>query len=152
MRLKNILASFTDFSFDDISMDEQSFEDYTSKYRDLHDKVKTNSSPEKVSVLEEVDFELELIGRDEVNVRYILELLGKLKGADDDKDYEYQYKSIMQMLVSSPELRSKKGLIEQFIKTNLDDLGASNEVFDAFDNFWEAEKVRPLMIFASQNR
>jgi len=32
MRLKNILTTFTDYSFDDLSMNEQLFDDYKSKY------------------------------------------------------------------------------------------------------------------------
>ena len=144
MRLKNVLSTFADFDFDDVELDEQGFEDYKSKYLDLYDKVKTDTTKEKVSILEEVDFELELIQRDEVNVRYILQLLALLKGADNDKDYEYQYKSIMQLLGGTPELRSKKELIEQFIQENLNNLGSSEEVMDEFDSFWEKEKVKAV--------
>jgi type I restriction enzyme R subunit len=144
MRLKNVLSTFADFDFNDVELDEQGFEDYKSKYLDLYDKVKTDTSKEKVSILEEVDFELELIQRDEVNVRYILQLLALLKGADNDKDYEYQYKSIMQLLGGTPELRSKKELIEQFIQENLKNLGSSEEVMDEFDSFWEQAKVKAV--------
>ncbi|WP_435235279.1 type I restriction endonuclease subunit R [Psychromonas sp. PT13] len=144
MRLKNVLGTFADFDFDDVALDEQSFEDYKSKYLDLYDKVKTDTSKEKVSILDEVDFELELIQRDEVNVRYILQLLAQLKGADNDKEYEYQYKSIMQMLGGTPELRSKKELIEQFIQENLSNLDSSEEVIDEFDSFWEKQKIKAV--------
>ena len=144
MRLKNILTSYADFSFDDIKLDEQGFEDYKSKYLDLYDKVKTDNRTEKTSILEEVDFELELIQRDEINVKYILQLLAKLKITDSDKDYEYQYKSIMQMLGGSPELRSKKDLIEKFIKENLVSLKSPEEVNEAFDSFWEVEKTNAV--------
>lgn len=144
MRLKNVLSTFADFDFDDVALDEQSFENYKSKYLDLYDKVKTDNSTEKVSILEEVDFELELIQRDEINVRYILQLLAQLKGADNDKEYEYQYKTIMQLLGGSPELRSKKELIEQFIEENLNNLGSAEEVIDEFDSFWEKEKVKAV--------
>jgi type I restriction enzyme R subunit len=144
MRLKNVLSTFADFDFNDVELDEQGFEDYKSKYLDLYDKVKTDTSKEKVSILEEVDFELELIQRDEINVRYILQLLALLKGADNDKDYEYQYKSIMQLLGGTPELRSKKELIEQFIQENLNNLDSSEEVMDDFDSFWEKAKVKAV--------
>ena len=144
MRLKNVLSTFADFDFEDVELDEQGFEDYKSKYLDLYDKVKTDTAKEKVSILEEVDFELELIQRDEVNVRYILQLLALLKGADNDKDYEYQYKSIMQLLGGTPELRSKKELIDQFIQENLSNLSSSEEVMDDFDSFWEKAKVKAV--------
>jgi len=72
MRIKNILASFSDFKWEDLEMTEQQFEDYKSKYLDLYDKVKRGHEKEKVSILEDVDFELELIHRDEINVSYII--------------------------------------------------------------------------------
>jgi type I restriction enzyme R subunit len=81
MRIKNILTAFADFKWEDLAMAEQLFEDYKSKYLDLYDKVKSNHQKEKVSILEDVDFELELIHRDEVNVNYIIQLLIKLKAS-----------------------------------------------------------------------
>ncbi|MCU0459650.1 MAG: type I restriction endonuclease subunit R, partial [Bacteroidales bacterium] len=93
MRIKNVLASFSDFKWSDLSMTEQQFEDYKSKYLDLHDKVKSEHAKEKVSILEDVDFELELIHRDEINVAYIIRLLIKLK-ANQKKDAEQIEKEI----------------------------------------------------------
>ncbi len=52
---------------------------------------------EKVSILEDVDIELELIHRDEVNVVYILKLLVKLKQAEG-KDVDLQKRTIMDLL------------------------------------------------------
>ncbi|MCU0341850.1 MAG: type I restriction endonuclease subunit R, partial [Spirosomaceae bacterium] len=65
MRVKNVLASFADFDWEDLPIDEQTFEDYKSKYLNLYDKVKRDRATDKVSILDEVDFELELIRRDE---------------------------------------------------------------------------------------
>ena len=72
MRIKNILNAFSDFKWEDLAMNEQLFEDYKSKYLDLWQKVKSDNSVKKVSILEDVDFELELIHRDEINVNYII--------------------------------------------------------------------------------
>ena len=79
MRIKNILNAFSDFDWEDLAMSEQLFEDYKSKYLDLWQKVKSDTEREKVSILNDVDFELELIHRDEINVNYIIQLLIKLK-------------------------------------------------------------------------
>jgi type I restriction enzyme, R subunit len=79
MRVLNVLKTFTQFTFDDLSMSEQSFADYKSKYLDLYDRVKRDHQKEKVSILNDIDFELELIHRDEINVTYILKLLARLK-------------------------------------------------------------------------
>lgn len=64
------------------------FDDFKSKYLDIHDKVKKQTDPEKVSVLEEVYFELRLIHRDEINVAYILNLLINLKGLPPEEARE----------------------------------------------------------------
>lgn len=82
IRLKNIISSFVDFKFEDIQMDKQTFENYKSKYLDLYDK--TIQKKNKTSVLEEVDFELELIHRDDITVAYILSLLAKLKSLNEE--------------------------------------------------------------------
>ena len=95
-------------------MDEQQFEDYKSKYLDLYDKVKTNQQKEKVSILDDIDFELELIHRDEINVSYIITLLRNMKSAKP-AEREKQRQVISRILETETQLRSKKELIERFI-------------------------------------
>ena len=150
MRLRNVLSTFADFKFDDVCIQEQEYEDYKSKYLDLYDKVKTNTAPEKESILEEIDFELELLAMDEVNVAYILTLLGNLKLADTDEEYEQQYKSLMQTIGGDPELRSKQELIDKFILENLPDVQSAEEVNDAFATYWEDEKEKATLAMAEE--
>jgi type I restriction enzyme R subunit len=138
MRIKNILGSFTDFSFDDIYMKEQEFADYSSKYLDLYDKIKSDTQKENVSILDEIDFELELIHRDEVNVTYILKLLAELKDAPE-KDQKRKEKEIIDMVSSEAELRSKKELIQKFIYNNLPAIENDDNVEDEFSRFWQKE-------------
>ncbi|MBF7092569.1 type I restriction endonuclease subunit R [Flavobacterium sp. ALJ2] len=114
IRLKNIIASFVDFSFDDIVLEEQEFDNYKSKYLELSDKGKR----EKASILNEVDFELELIHRDDITVTYILELLAKLK-ATNPEEKERRQKEILDIVAGDVKLRSKRELIERFIEENL---------------------------------
>jgi type I restriction enzyme, R subunit len=45
-------------------MDEQTFKDYKSKYLDIYDRTRSRNNEEDESIIEEVDFELELIQRD----------------------------------------------------------------------------------------
>lgn len=139
LRIKNVLGSFADFKFDDLTMDEQTFEDYKSKYLDIYDKVKSNHQKEKVSILDDVDFELELIHRDDINVSYILQLLAKLKNAKK-KDQENQRSSIIDLLGGDAKLRSKKELIEKFILENLPNIQDSDAIKDEFSAFWEREQ------------
>ena len=81
MRAVSVAETYADFSWEDLPIEEQEFKDYQSKYLDLRDKVKRSRSAEKTSVLDDIDFEVELIHRDKINVDYILRLLGRLKKA-----------------------------------------------------------------------
>ena len=141
MRVKNILAAFSDFKWEDLQMSEQEFEDYKSKYLDLYDKVKSNNQKEKVSILEDVDFELELIHRDEINVTYIIQLLIKLK-ANTQKDTSKAEKEIFNLLNTETTLRSKRELIEKFIEENLPIIDDSDEVIPEFEKYWNKEQQK----------
>jgi len=141
MRIKNILTAFSDFKWEDLAMAEQLFEDYKSKYLDLYDKVKSNHQKEKVSILEDVDFELELIHRDEINVNYIIQLLIKLK-TTVQSDVTKTETEIFNLLNSDSQLRSKRDLIEKFIKENLPQLEEDEEVTEAFEDFWAVEQEK----------
>lgn len=141
MRVKNILTAFADFKWSDLAMNEQLFEDYKSKYLDLYDKVKSDHQKEKVSILEDVDFELELIHRDEINVNYIIQLLIKLK-ANTKKDVEQTEKEIFNLLNSEANLRSKRELIEKFILENLPEIKDEDDIPQEFDKFWTIEQQK----------
>ncbi len=143
MRIKNILSAFSNFEWDNLQMDEQAFEDYKSKYLDLWQKVKSNNTKEKVSILNDVDFELSLIHRDEINVKYIIQLLIKLK-REVNKDVSKTEKEIFGLLDSDVNLRSKRELIERFIQENLPTIEDSDEISDEFDMFWSKERILAL--------
>lgn len=139
MRLRNVLSTFTEFNFDDLSMTEQQFEDYKSKYLDLYDKTKGFNQIQKTSILDDIDFELELIHRDEINVTYILKLLAKLNNSSTEEG-EKQKKAIIDLISGDVELRSKRELIEKFIEENLPVIQDNDDIPDEFNKFWEAER------------
>ena len=143
LRIKNVLNCFTEFTFDDLPVDEQEFEDYKSKYLDLYDKVKTNNLKEKVSILDDIDFELELIRRDEINVSYIIALLRNMQEAKP-AEQEKQRKTILGILESEIQLRSKKELIERFIAEHFPAIPKGIDVGEVFDTYWEEEKQKAV--------
>lgn len=140
MRLRNILGSFSEFEDDDLALPAQRFADYRSAYLDLYDKVKTDNQKEKESILDDVDFELELIHRDVINVQYILTLLVKLYDADEAEAPGIR-KLILDSVAGDIELRSKRELIEKFIEQHLPNLQDAAEIPDGFEDFWEQERV-----------
>jgi type I restriction enzyme, R subunit len=150
IRLLNVLQGFSEFSWDDLDMDAQTFDDFKSKYLDLKDRTKISQPDEPVSIINEVDFELELIQRDEINVAYILALLNQIAQDQDSPDPETQeandlkLKLVFDLLGSDVKLRSKRELIERFIKENMPRLPAGQNVSDAFNDFWTEEKAKAI--------
>jgi type I restriction enzyme R subunit len=88
-----------------------------------------------------VDFELELIHRDEINVAYIIQLLIKLK-SDTQKDVAQTEKEIFNLLNNEAHLRSKRELIEKFIEENLPVIEDSDDVPQEFEKFWNEEQLK----------
>ena len=149
MRLRNIMNSFADFNWSDLDMDEQQFEDYKSKYLDLYDKVKSEHQKEKVSILEDVDFELELIHRDDINVNYIIQLLIKLK-ANTKGDTTKAENEIYNLLNTEADLRSKRELIERFIKENLPVIEDTDDVPQEFEKYWNEEQLKAFNLLVKE--
>jgi type I restriction enzyme R subunit len=149
LRVKNILVTFSDFNWNDLSILEQQFSDYRSKYIDLYDKVKSNKHKEKVSILDDVDFELELIHRDEINVAYILQLLIKLK-SKNKKDSTAVEKEIFNLLNSDSRLRSKRELIEEFIESTLPHINDPERIEEEFNTFWTEKQQQAFDIIVKE--
>ena len=139
LRIKNILTTFADFKDEDLSLPAQAFEDYKSKYLDVHDKVKERTEGAKASVLEDIDFELSLIHRDEINVAYILNLLVTLSKLNPEEAKKRQ-KEIIDMVAGEVQLRSKRLLIQTFIENNLPKLKPNENVISAFEGYWSKHK------------
>ena len=149
LRLKNVLAGFADFDEYEIGIDPQEFEDYKSRYLDIYDKVRNDHQKEKVSILHDVDFELELIHRDEINVAYILKLLAKLK-EEKSEDQEKRKKEIIDAISGDAQLRSKKELIEKFILENLPHIEDVDDIDNAFESFWNTQRSKALTKMAEE--
>ncbi len=141
LRLRNVVISFADFDYAHLNIDEQTLENFKGKYLDIYDKVKRESEKEKVSILDDIDFELELTRRDEVNVSYILRLIARMVGADEEKKIELQ-KMIDDTMANTSELRSKRELIERFINANLPNITDASDVEQGFAEFISEEQVK----------
>ena len=132
-------------------MSQQSFEDYKSKYLDLYDKVRSDHQKDKASILEDVDFELELIQRDEINVAYILKLLARLKQVDEIEGRK-QRKAIIDIIAGEIELRSKRELIEKFIDENLPHIDDVDDIPDEFEKYWYDQKELALLKLCEEEK
>ena len=138
LRVKSSLETFAEFSFDDLEISEQEFYDYQSKYLDIYEERKTNSDTE--SILDQIDFELELTVRDIINFDYIILLIAGLKNITSDKLREKKTEDILRLFDRDVQLRKKKDLIKKFIEENLPKIDKADNVEKAFSEFWVSER------------
>lgn len=111
LRLRNILSCFDEFQGDEFSA--RALQDYQSIYLDFYREFKPKPG-DKESIKDDVEFEIELIKQVDITIDYILELVAKYHKTNcKDKDILVQ---IDRAVNSSIELRSKKDLIDAFIK------------------------------------
>ncbi len=113
LRMRNILVAFDEFAGKEI-ISERDLQDYLGRYQDLRDEWK-NKKPggESTDIVNDIVFEIELIKQIEINIDYILMLVKKYHDTHcEDKEVLV---SIKKAIDASPELRSKKALIENFI-------------------------------------
>lgn len=139
IRLINRMKQYEDFDFSNLALSELMFNDFRSKYLDLYEEVSSGKEQEKVSIINDLDFEVELLQRDEINVDYIIQLLVKLKGAELS-EREKQIEQINKLLSSEEKLRSKRELIEEFMEKQLPLISDSDEVLDRFADFILAKR------------
>lgn len=143
LRVKSSLETFAEFSFDNLGITEQEFYDYQSKYLDIHEERK-NHDQEKESILDQIDFELELTVRDVVDFDYILHLIAGLKDISSDVIREKKTEDILRLFDRDVKLRKKKELIRKFIEENLPKISKDGNVEEAFEKFWASERSTVL--------
>lgn len=113
LRMRNLLSSFDDFAGKEI-ITERDLQDYLGRYQDLRDEWKVKrENGESTDIIDDIVFEVELIKQIEINIDYILMLVKKYHDTHN-KDKEILV-TINKAIDASPELRSKKQLIEAFI-------------------------------------
>lgn len=146
LRVLNRLETFSNFDFEDLDISKDEFESFKSKYVDMYDTLvgSRGSDGTKTSIIDEVDFEIELLKKDSINVAYIVSLLKNLDSnqASFAKDVEF----ILKTMESSPILRNKKELLERFIQENREILTfeSKEDVEDGLAEFLKKEKEKAI--------
>lgn len=139
------LQNFCEFSFpitlkNDISADDYS--SFKSKYSAIYNEFKKH--PEKISVIADVYFDIELVQTDKIDVDYILNLLRKI--ANEDGSRTISIETLIKILrkSSDPILVSKRELLEIFITTVLPTLQKDASVDDELSKFIEKQRKKKL--------
>ena len=114
LKLRNILTSFDEFADDEV-LSERDMQDFQSMYLDIWNERKRVEASHKESIIEDVVFEIELIKQVEINVEYILLLVQKYREKRGDGEDRELRVGITRAIDSSPSLRDKRDLIENFV-------------------------------------
>ncbi len=123
------LQVYNEFDEDDeeLAMTEQEFMDFRSKYLDMALGNTGNDSQQAAEpevpygeqqTIDDIDFCLELLHSDIINVAYILQLIADLNPSDDD--YQERRRQIIDTMIKDAEMRNKAKLIDGFIQQNVD--------------------------------
>lgn len=160
----------------DLGMTEQQFMDFRSKYLDIYDtfagggekqtgyqvpeeepSMVGEEEPQDTTGLGDIDFCLELLHSDIINVTYILELIADLNPYSED--YTERRKHIIDTMIKDAELRSKAKLIDGFIQQNVDEdkenfivqrerADGTSDLEDRLDKYIAAERERAINTLA----
>ena len=140
LRMRNLLLSFDDSKGKELIL-ERDLQDYLGRYQDLRDEWVNRTKGEKEDITDDIVFEIELIRQIEINIDYILMLVKKYHDSNcDDKEILV---TIQKAVDASPELRSKKQLIETFIAgiNDVDDVMAEWHGFVAVEREKELTQI-----------
>ncbi len=137
LKIKNILSTFDEFTGNEI-LTARDVQDYHSMYINLYNDFRLKDKGDSENVNDDIVFEMELIKQVEINIDYILQLIRKYhQGHLKDKEIII---SISKAIGSSPDLRNKKELIEQFI----DSLTPETNVDSDWHAYVDAKKLEEL--------
>lgn len=139
------LKTFNEFEFSKelTGIERQEYEDYKSKYLSLYDKVKKE---EKTSILADIDFGIELMQTDKINVSYILNLIRNIDFNTEEK-IQKDVEKIRRLLdqADNENLRLKSDLIREFLEKVVIKATKDDSIDDLFNDFLEKKRVEEIL-------
>ncbi|OFP27818.1 type I restriction endonuclease subunit R [Staphylococcus sp. HMSC068H08] len=150
------LKTFDEFQFtkNELGIAEQTYEDYKGKYLNIYEEVirgKKIDNEEAVSVLDDIDFQVELMRNDLINVKYIMDLIGQIN-LSDTKARDEKRHQIHKLLdkADDQQLRLKADLIRRFLDKVVPSLKEDSDINEAYYEFEDKEKTKEIDAFAEQ--
>ncbi|MCS3901503.1 type I restriction endonuclease subunit R [Methanococcus voltae] len=150
------MKNFVEFEFeeDKLGIDEQTYQEYKTKYLMVYDDV-TRGEYEGTSVLKDIDFSIELMYTDKINVDYILNLLKNLD-IDNTKNRDKEIKDIVDKLkkADNEELRLKVELIQEFLEKEVPkiiELNNQDDIESLYYEFEDKKRTEEVEEFAKEN-
>jgi len=145
------LHTFVEFSIDrsELDMTDQEFQDYKSKYLMLYHRV--NNDKEVVSVLDDVDFCIELIESDRINVAYIMNLIRNINFENKktrDKDIEHIKEELDRS--DNTHLHKKIDILKAFLDEVVSGFDGTEDIDSEYNAFENKRKNAEIREFAEK--
>ena len=138
------LKIFREFNFTDeeVLISNQEYLNYKSKYLDM---VIPPDPKNKVTILDDIDFELELMYTDKINVDYIMNLIKSIDMTDKNQK-EKDINEILKKLenADNKDLRLKSDLIKEFLKTIMPELQENDSIEENYYNFLDVQRRKTI--------
>lgn len=148
------LKTFIEFDWEDFDplYSEQLDEDFRSRYLTLHDNLVHRTDKDKASILDDIDFGIELVRTDLINVAYIMNLLKNV-----DRTDKVQQKKDVDFIISemdrtdSPELKKKVDLIKAFLSDILPHMSEEEDTIETYLEYEDKARSEEIRAFADDH-
>ena len=145
------LKTFSKFDWADLAptLDEDEYSDYKSWYLYYYEKRKKDP---KNTILVDVDFNIELVRTDKINVVYILNLLKEI----NRKDQAEMRKSIDLILreierSDNEKMRYKRDIMKAFVTERFFELDPDADIIEAYNEYEKETMQADIELFAYEN-
>ncbi len=149
MHVYNQIINYVDFNIENTKVDMKTYNELQGLYKDIYNSVKPSVTKE--SILNDIDFEIELLGRTKVDFDYLIELLRKYQNGDRDEKKKSKNRAIK--LISTINEKPKRELLLKFINSfmndDIDGLYDKDPIVE-YQEFINKEKDSELTIMSSK--
>ncbi|MEG1411219.1 MAG: type I restriction endonuclease subunit R [Terrisporobacter sp.] len=151
-RVLTKLNTFTNFEFEEekLNLSEQTYQDFRSKYLRIYDETK-KAEGENVSILKDIDFGIELMHTDKINVSYIMNLIRDIDFSSEEKR-DMDIKNIITELdrADNMDLRLKVDLLKEFLEKVVPTLGENSDIDLEYSKFEAHRRIQEVSYFAEE--
>ncbi len=151
LKILNILNTFVEFEYELLNISEEELNGYKSQYLDLKDRVAAEKDKEKESILNDIDFEVQFLFNEIINVDYILDLLSRIEDFGDDNKNDFVNK-VKNKISTQENLRSKQDLIINFVNDIFEKGKKSNkdEITHDYAEYMEKQRSKEFKEIATE--
>ncbi|MGP1563695.1 type I restriction endonuclease subunit R [Filifactor alocis] len=155
LKSENILRNFDEFEHFESPISDRQMQDMKSVYVDIRESIlysKRSKDAEKEQIdFSDVEFQIDLLKTDEINLDYILALI--LQKAKEHEDIEMLKEEIRRVIRSSLGTRAKEDLVIDFINsTRLSELKNTDDILESFYYFARQKKQQSIAMLVEEEK